>query len=70
MKLNKSGQFLSFFFRNCIGQNFAMHEIKVAVARVLREFVMQTDPNRPAKHLADVVMRAENGMFLKFKSRA
>ena len=25
-----------YFFRNCIGQNFAMHEMKTVLARILR----------------------------------
>ena len=27
------------FFRNCIGQNFAMHEMKVIIGRILRKWV-------------------------------
>jgi len=34
-----------FYNRNCIGQNFAMNEEKVAVAKILRRSVMQLYKN-------------------------
>lgn len=55
--------------RNCIGQNFAMHEMKVAVARTLSRFTLTLDPKRPVKHQIVVVMKTENGMYMKATRR-
>ena len=35
------------FFRNCIGQHFAMNEMKVTLAQVLRQFKLEWDSSRP-----------------------
>ena len=56
-------------FRNCIGQSFALNEMKVVVCRVLHKFTIEADPKRPAKHVLDAVMRAEDGMYIKFVER-
>ena len=57
------------FPRNCIGQSFAMHEMKVAVARILRRFTLKVDPERPAKHMIQVVMKTEDGMYMSVERR-
>ena len=53
--------------RNCIGQNFAMHEIKVIVARVLQHFELSVDEKHLVERLTLMVMRAKNGIKLKLK---
>ena len=47
-----------------------MNEIKVVMARVLREFTLEVDPYRPPEHMNDVVMRAKDGIYLKFTRRS
>lgn len=55
--------------RNCIGQVFAMNEMKASVARILRSFEFELDVAKPPRMLPDVVLRAEGGMHLRFKKR-
>ncbi|XP_067687365.1 cytochrome P450 4B1-like [Haliotis asinina] len=56
--------------RNCIGQNFATYEIKVMLCQVVRRFHIQVDPEKPVVPFPEVVLRAENGLYLKFSNRS
>lgn len=56
--------------RNCIGQHFAMHEMKTAVARILSRFTLTLDPDRPVLHQIALVMKTVNGMYMKAKPRS
>ncbi|XP_076856679.1 cytochrome P450 4F3 [Brachyhypopomus gauderio] len=49
--------------RNCIGQNFAMAEVRVVVALTLRRFRVLPGP-RPVQRLYMIVLRAEGGLQL------
>ncbi|ESP04976.1 hypothetical protein LOTGIDRAFT_211775 [Lottia gigantea] len=51
--------------RNCIGQNFAMHEIKVALVKILSRYFLDVDPNHEVKKIECLVMRAETGIRFK-----
>ncbi|XP_066291381.1 leukotriene-B4 omega-hydroxylase 3-like [Branchiostoma lanceolatum] len=51
--------------RNCIGQNFALNEEKVLLARLIHKFVFAVDPSRPAVKEMGIVMRARGGMWMK-----
>ncbi|XP_058256033.1 cytochrome P450 4A6-like isoform X2 [Hemibagrus wyckioides] len=53
--------------RNCIGQNFAMNEMKVAVALTLRKYVLIKDPDHIPKMIPRLVLRSLNGIHLKIK---
>ena len=55
--------------RNCIGEHFAMNELKTIIARVLRRFVIEVDSTRPTRMSQGLVLTTENGMYLFFKSR-
>ena len=55
--------------RNCIGQNFAMHEIKTVVARVLHRFVFEADDTQQVRFKPELVLRAEDGLRVRFKER-
>ncbi|XP_050413253.1 cytochrome P450 4F4 [Patella vulgata] len=48
--------------RNCIGQNFAMHEMKVVIARILHSFTLSLDPNWEVKKAPRAVMKSVNGI--------
>uniref|UniRef100_H2ZJC2 Uncharacterized protein n=1 Tax=Ciona savignyi TaxID=51511 RepID=H2ZJC2_CIOSA len=55
--------------RNCIGRNFAMNEIKIAVGQVLRKFEFYIDDETPATKMAtSMVLRAKDGIMLKLRA--
>ena len=56
--------------RNCIGQVFAMNEMKTTVAHVLRHFRLKGDTQRPPRLRLALVLRSENGVYLKFEKRS
>ncbi|KAK2854766.1 hypothetical protein Q7C36_006635 [Tachysurus vachellii] len=53
--------------RNCIGQNFALNELKVVVAMTLRKYVLIKDPDHTPKMIPRLVLRSLNGIHLKIK---
>ncbi|KAH9496506.1 hypothetical protein Btru_043205 [Bulinus truncatus] len=50
--------------RNCIGQNFAMNEMKTTISRVIRKFKLTLDPERKTRRCASITMKAEDGVYL------
>lgn len=55
--------------RNCIGQKFAMLEMKSVVSKILRNFEVTVAPSYEPILIAEMILRPENGMMLKFQSR-
>lgn len=55
--------------RNCIGKYFAMNEIKVIVAKILRYYELEIDQQRLAKRYHAIVSQPENGLWIKIKKR-
>lgn len=53
--------------RNCIGQNFAMNELKVVVAQTLRRYELMEDPTKKPLMLPRLILRSLNGIHLKIK---
>ncbi|KAF5899414.1 cytochrome P450 4B1-like [Clarias magur] len=53
--------------RNCIGQNFAMNEMKVVVALTLKKYVLIKDPDHIPKMIPRLVLRSLNGIHIKIK---
>ncbi|XP_077995032.1 cytochrome P450 4F1-like [Glandiceps talaboti] len=50
--------------RNCIGQNFAMNEMKITIARILHNFELNVVKNSKPKRLMGLVLRSVNGIQL------
>ncbi|GFR69140.1 cytochrome P450 [Elysia marginata] len=56
--------------RNCIGQHFAIDEIKILVSRIMRKFTLELVPDRPPPvRFAQATLQSKNGMWLKLKPR-
>uniref|UniRef100_A0AAY5EB05 aromatase n=1 Tax=Electrophorus electricus TaxID=8005 RepID=A0AAY5EB05_ELEEL len=53
--------------RNCIGQNFAMNEIKVVVAMTLKKYVLIKDPEHTPKMVPQIILRSLNGIYIKIR---
>ncbi|XP_048870627.1 cytochrome P450 4F3 [Brienomyrus brachyistius] len=54
--------------RNCIGQNFAMAEMRVATALTVRRFRI-TPRDSKVRRLPELILRAEGGLWLQLEPR-
>lgn len=50
--------------RNCIGQSFAMAEMRVAVALTLLRFRLTVDRTRKVRRKPELILRTEGGIWL------
>ena len=50
--------------RNCIGQHFAMNELKTTVALVIKTFRLYLDGSKPVEPLPELILRSKGGVWL------
>jgi cytochrome P450 family 4 len=55
--------------RNCIGQKFAMLEMKSTISKTLRNFELTLAPGYEPILVAELILRPENGIQLVLKHR-
>lgn len=55
--------------RNCIGQKFAMLEMKSALSKALQSFVLEEAASFEPTIVAEIVLRSSNGMRIKMNKR-
>ncbi|KAJ3661324.1 hypothetical protein Zmor_005723 [Zophobas morio] len=55
--------------RNCIGQKFALLELKTTVAKILRCFEISPDPSKPPEVGMCSVLKSRNGIHMYLKAR-
>ncbi|CAG9805217.1 unnamed protein product [Chironomus riparius] len=55
--------------RNCVGQKFAMLEMKTTVSKVLRHFELSVMPGFEPVAISELILRPENGIWLQLKER-
>jgi len=56
--------------RNCIGQKFAMLEIKTTISKILRHYeLILGNPEEKMILVAEMVLKSKNGINLKLKKR-
>jgi cytochrome P450 len=56
--------------RNCIGQKFAMLEMKSTLSKVLRHFVIEPEPGFEPALKPEIVLKSSNGIKLRLKGRS
>ena len=61
--------FETLFCRNCIGQEFALNEERVALAHILRNFEISLDETKPIKKEFLLILRPKPGLYLKLTHR-
>nr|AVM18984.1 odorant degrading protein 14 [Holotrichia parallela] len=56
--------------RNCIGQKFAMLEMKSTISKLLRHYqLLPTTPAQKLELILETVMRSNNGIMIRLKKR-
>ncbi|CAO1297746.1 unnamed protein product [Diamesa tonsa] len=55
--------------RNCIGQKFAMLEMKSTISKVLRHYHLSVQENHEPIDVLELIIKSNNGIMLKIKDR-
>ena len=59
-----------YYFRNCIGQHFAMNEMKICASLILKHFELSFGENEKPIKYPELILRAKKGLWLTVKSIA
>ncbi|XP_026746027.1 cytochrome P450 4d2-like isoform X1 [Trichoplusia ni] len=54
--------------RNCIGQKFAMMELKITISEIVKNFIILPSDQAPELS-ADLILRSQNGVHVKLRPR-
>jgi len=58
-----------FVLRNCIGQNFAMNEMKTVLAKILRRYKIYLDEETPAPKIESrLILQNKDGIYVKLQA--
>lgn len=55
--------------RNCIGQKFAMLELKCTLSKLLRAFELQPVEGFTPVPVPELILKSNNGIMVKFRKR-
>ena len=55
--------------RNCIGQGFAMNEMKVALSKILLKFKLRADEANPPRRIMQLTMKSTTGVRIFVQPR-
>ncbi|XP_019875047.2 cytochrome P450 4d2-like [Aethina tumida] len=55
--------------RNCIGQRYAIFEMKTTILKILQNFELSPVPGHQLKHAFTGILKSENGILLRLKRR-
>lgn len=56
--------------RNCIGQRFALQELKITIVNILRNFrIVSSKPLNEIEVAGELILRAKNGLYVDFIPR-
>lgn len=56
-------------YRNCIGQKFALFEIKTVTVKILQNFKVELEKDFHVRYAWEVILRPVNGMHLTLLNR-
>lgn len=56
-------------YRNCVGQKFAMMEMKATIGMLVRKFVFQEAPNSELKLKSGLILSSATGVNVKITNR-
>lgn len=54
-------------YRNCIGQNFALNEVKMVIASIISRFQVTLDESHQVEMMQRIILRAKNDIKIKLR---
>ncbi|KAL7047141.1 hypothetical protein ACKWTF_002809 [Chironomus riparius] len=56
-------------YRNCIGQKFAMYEIKTTISKIILNYKIKLEKNFKPQDSLELVIKSKNGIMIQIESR-